>query len=59
MTWLLNWISVPGFWRGVTYLVMAAGITLEPMEENSIIAAGLAISGLIHAFASGKAAKEK
>lgn len=48
--WLLNSISSPSFWRGMTYLAMAMGITLDPMEENAIIAAGLAIAGLIHAF---------
>lgn len=47
---LLNMISSPGFWRGITYLAMAGGITLAPAQENAIIAAGLAISGLIHAF---------
>lgn len=51
---LLNMIASPGFWRGLTYLATAAGITLAPDQENSIIAAGLAISGIIHAFFATK-----
>ena len=50
-----NLISSPGFWRGVVYFITAAGITLDPAQENAIIAAGLAVSGLIHAFAAGAA----
>lgn len=53
---LLNMISAPGFYRGITYLAMAAGITLEPAQENAIIAAGLAIAGLIHAFVASRPA---
>lgn len=45
-----NLIASPGFWRGMVYFITAAGITLDPGQENAIIAAGLAISGLIHAF---------
>jgi hypothetical protein len=54
MDWLINLISSPGFWRGVTYLAMAGGIKLEPDQENSIIAGGLAIAGAIHAFSASR-----
>lgn len=52
--WFLNLISSPGFWRGVTYFTMAAGVKLAPEQENSIIAGGLAVAGLIHSFAAAK-----
>lgn len=55
----MNLIASPGFWRGIIYLATAGGITLAPEQENAIIAAGLALSGLVHAFAAGIAAKSK
>lgn len=58
MIWLLNFISSPGMWRGIVYWMMSAGIVLEPDEQNAIIAVGLALAGLIHAFSEGKKAKE-
>lgn len=53
---IYNLIANPGFWRGVVYFITAAGITLAPTQENAIIAGGLAIAGIIHAFgaATGK-----
>lgn len=51
---IYNLISSPGFYRGLVYVAMAAGITMDESQQNSIIAAGLAISGIIHAFASAK-----
>lgn len=59
MEWLENLIASPGFWRGVIYLGTAGGITLAPDQENAIIAAGLALSGIVHAFTSAKASKPK
>lgn len=55
---LYNLIASPGFWRGVTYILMAGGITLAPDQENAIIAAGLALSGVIHSFSSLRQAGE-
>jgi len=54
MDWFRNLIASPGFWRGVVYFAMAAGITITPEQENSIIAGGLALSGAIHAFSSAR-----
>ena len=58
MSWFMTWIAIPGFWRGVTYLAMAGGITIEPEQQNAIIAGGLALAGLIHAFSASKQAKK-
>lgn len=52
MSHLLDMIATPGFWRGAIYIGMAMGITLSPDQENAIIAAGLALSGLVHAWQS-------
>lgn len=54
MEMFLNMVATPGFWRGVTYFLMAAGIKIEPDMENSIIALGLAVSGFIHVVAAKK-----
>ena len=58
MTFFLTWISIPGFWRGIVYLAMSGGIILDPDQQAAIISAGLALSGAIHAFSSGKQAKK-
>lgn len=57
MEWFVNWVASPGLWRGAVYMLMAAGVTLDPNQQNAIIAGGLALSGLIHAFTTAKAAK--
>lgn len=37
-------------WRGIIAIAMSAGVTLDPDQQNAIIAAGLAIIGLINVF---------
>ena len=37
-------------WRGLVAIVTAAGIALEPAQADAIVAAGLAIIGIIGAF---------
>lgn len=54
---LYNLISTPGFYRGLVYIAMAGGITFDQSQENAIIAAGLAVAGLIHAFAASRTPK--
>lgn len=49
---LLNIISNPDFWRGLTYVLTAAGVMLKPDQQQAILAAGLALSGCLHAFCS-------
>jgi hypothetical protein len=43
-------ISTPGFWRGGIYVLMAIGITLDQEQQNAILAVGMSLSGLVHAF---------
>jgi hypothetical protein len=40
-------------WRGIILLTTAAGLRLEPELQNQIIAAGLALVGLINVIRKG------
>ena len=44
----------PSTWRGVAALVSAAGIALTPEQTEAIVAAGLAVIGLIGAICPDK-----
>ncbi|MFO0906759.1 MAG: hypothetical protein U0835_00055 [Isosphaeraceae bacterium] len=46
--WLLARLSEPSSWRGLIALATAGGITIAPEEQNAIIAAGMAVIGLIN-----------
>lgn len=37
-------------WRGLTLLVTAAGVALTPEQAEALIAAGLAVAGLVGAL---------
>ena len=37
-------------WRGLVFIVTALGLRLEPEQQDAIVAAGLAIAGLIGVF---------
>ena len=41
-------------WRGITACLTAVGIALSPEQEDAIIAAGLAVMGLIGVFTADK-----
>jgi hypothetical protein len=59
LDWLLIVISKPDFWRGIIYIVTAAGVTLAPDQQTAIITAGLGLSGLFHVFTESRRAKDK
>lgn len=48
MTYLIERLSEPSTWRGLTALGIALGIKLHPAMQEAIISAGLAIIGLIN-----------
>jgi hypothetical protein len=48
--WLLDRLSENSTWRGIITLLTAAGVVLDPEKANSIIAAGLALVGVINVF---------
>jgi len=43
-------LSEPSTWRGIIALVTAGGVALSPDQVDKIVAAGLALIGLIGAF---------
>jgi hypothetical protein len=47
-------LSEPSTWRGIIALVTAAGVALSPDQVDKIVAAGLALIGLIGAFTPDK-----
>jgi len=40
-------------WRGFVYMLTALGVTLTPAAAEAIIAAGMAIAGVIGVFLPG------
>ena len=50
MNTILKQLRQESTWRGLIALVMAAGVTLDPAQQNAIIAGGLALIGLINVF---------
>ncbi len=48
-----NWRSLltePSTWRGLVWLLTAAGLAVSPDQQAAIAAAGMAIAGAIGAF---------
>ena len=49
----LHWRSLltePSTWRGLLWLLTAAGLAVSPDQQAAIAAAGMAIAGAIGAF---------
>ena len=45
--YILNRLKEPSTWRGIVSFAMAIGIVIEPEMAEKIIAAGVAVVGLI------------
>ncbi len=48
-----NWrtlLTEPSTWRGLVWLLTAAGLAVSPDQQAAIAAAGMAIAGAIGAF---------
>ena len=50
MNYLLDRLSENSTWRGLVMLLTAVGVQVDPSQANAIIAAGLALVGLINVF---------
>ena len=50
---LLGKLSENSTWRGLILLVTAVGVKLDPEQANAIIAAGLAIVGVVNVLRKG------
>lgn len=51
--YLLARLKESSTWRGFVYMLTALGVTLTPAAAEAIIAAGMAIAGVIGAFLPG------
>jgi len=45
--YMLDRLQEPSTWRGVVLLLTAVGVPLAPALSDAIVAAGLAVAGLI------------
>jgi len=50
LSYIYALLSEPSTWRGIIALVTAAGVALSPDQVDKIVAAGLALIGLVGAF---------
>lgn len=56
--WIVNRLSENSTWRGIILIVTAAGVGLNPEQQNAIIVAGLAIVGLINVLRKSPASPD-
>ena len=50
MRYLFNRLKEASTWRGLVLVATALGVQLTPDQVSTVVAAGLAVSGLIGAF---------
>jgi len=50
MQWILARLREPSTWRGLIWLATVAGLTLRPDQVEAIVAAGMALAGLLGVF---------
>ncbi len=51
---LASRLKEPSTWRGLTLIITAAGVTLNPEQTAAIIAGGIALAGILGAFVPDK-----
>ena len=47
-------LSEPSTWRGIIYLLIAAGVKIDPTQIDSIVAVGLSLAGMIAVVSKGQ-----
>lgn len=52
MNWLLKRLREPSTWRGLVWLATVTGLSLRPDQAEAIVAAGMALAGLLGVFLS-------
>jgi hypothetical protein len=50
ISYLIERLSENSTWRGIVMLLTVVGVQVDPAQANAIIAAGLALIGLINVF---------
>lgn len=58
LNYLLNRLKEASTWRGLVGIATAAGVAIEPEQMEAIIAAGLALAGLVAVFTKDTGAKD-
>lgn len=53
MNRLIEMMKEPSTYRGLTWLLMFAGVTVTPQMTEAVMATGLAVVGLIDVFKRG------
>ena len=53
LNYILARLSESSTWRGLAFVLSAAGVTLVPDQANAIAAAGMAVVGAINVFRKG------
>ena len=56
--YILDRLSEPSTWRGLIGFVAATGVVIEPAMADRIIAAGLALAGIVAMLTRDSAKKE-
>lgn len=59
LDYLKTRFSEASTWRGIVAIITAAGVKLNPGQTEAIVAAGLALIGILGAFFPDKAAEKK
>lgn len=54
--YILARLSEASTWRGIIMLATAAGVVFSAQQAEAVIAAGLALAGLVGAFSADKQA---
>lgn len=54
-TYIIDRLKEASTWRGIIALLTAAGVTISPEMVDKIVAAGLAVMGIIGMFFKDKA----
>ena len=50
MEYLMQRLKEPSTWRGLAALLTAFGVVLSPEQTEAVLAAGLAVMGILGAF---------
>lgn len=53
ITWIVERMSERSTWLGIISLATAVGISATPDQMEAVIAAGMAVAGLLAAFTRG------
>lgn len=48
--YMLARLKEPSTWRGIILVLTAAGVPIDPMMADKVIAVGIALSGLVGIF---------